>query len=89
MEDQHGGTIQANRKRVAYHPPLQRDLQYVFDQNGGTKQRTDMERRLDLAMETRTIQTDNAVERITVQRARFNRRKRNYIWLEHHSLCTV
>ena len=28
---QGGGSI---RKQAAYHPPLQRDLQYVFDRNG-------------------------------------------------------
>ena len=31
------------RKRAAYHPTSQKDLQYVFDRNGGTKQQTDME----------------------------------------------
>ena len=30
------------RKQASYHPLAQRDLLYVFDQNGGTKQRTDM-----------------------------------------------
>ena len=25
------------QKRVAYHPPPQRDLMFVFDHNGGTK----------------------------------------------------
>ena len=87
---QGGGSV---RKRAAFHPPPQRDLQYVFDQNGGTKQRTDLERRLDLAVETGTIQLAatavESVESITVQRARFNRRKRKYTWLEHHSCCTV
>ena len=73
------------RKRAAYHPPPQRDLQYVFDRNGGTKQGTNLERRLDRAVETGTIQPDDAVESIEVQRARFNRRKRKYAWLEHHS----
>ena len=77
------------RKRSAYHPPPQRDLQYVFDRNGGTKQRTDLSRRLDLAVETGTIQpAATAVETIAVQRARFNRRKRKYAWLEHHSMCS-
>ena len=83
---QGGGGV---RKQAAYHPPPQRNLQYVFDQNGGTKQRTDMDRRLDLAVEEETIQPDHAVERIAVQCARFNRRKRKYTWLEHHSRCTV
>ena len=78
------------RKRAAYHPPPQRDLQYVFDQNGGTKQGTRLERRFDLAVEQGIIQpADHAVESITVQRARFNRRKRKFAWLEHHSRCTV
>ena len=78
------------RKRAAYHPPPQRDLQYVFDQNGGTKQGTRLERRFDLAAEQGTLQLDDhAVESIAVQRARFNRRKRKYAWLEHHSRCTV
>ena len=81
------------RKRAAYHPPPQRDLRSVFDQNGGTKQRTDLERRLDLAVETGTIQLAatavESVESITVQRARFNRRKRKYSWLEHHSVCNI
>ena len=78
------------RKRSAYHPPPQRDLQYVFDRNGGTKQRTDLSRRLDLAVETGTIQpAATAVETIAVQRARFNRRKRKYPWLEHHSMCNT
>ena len=31
------------QKRAAYHLLPQRDLQYVFGRNGGTKQRTDME----------------------------------------------
>ena len=49
-----------------------------------------MERRLDHAVETGTIQPpQTAVESIAVQRARFNRRKRKYAWLEHHSRCTV
>ena len=78
------------RRRAAYHPPPERDLRYVFDQNGGTKQGTRLERRLDLAVETGTIQpAATAVESIPVQRARFNRRKRKYTWLEHHSRCTV
>ena len=79
------------RKRAAYHPPPQRDLQYVFDQNGGgTKQGSRLERRFDLAVEEGTIQpAPTAVESIAVQRARFNRRKRKYAWLEHHSRCTV
>ena len=64
---QGGGDI---RKWAAYHPSPQRNLQYVFDQNGGIKQRTDMERRLDLAMETETIQlSETTVESITVQHA--------------------
>ena len=64
------------RKQAAYHPPPQRDLQYVFNRNGGTKQRTDMSRRLDHAVETGTIQPPRtAVESIAVQRAQFNRRK--------------
>ena len=56
------------RKRAAYHPPPQRDLRYVFDRNGGTKQRTDMEQRLDHAVETGTIQPpETAVESLTMQ----------------------
>ena len=44
------------RRRAAYHPPPQKDLQYVFDRNnGGIKQRTDMEQKLDRAVETGTI----------------------------------
>ena len=78
------------RRRAAYHPPPQRDLQYVFDRNGGTKQRTDLSRRLDLAVEEGTIQPPaTAVESLTMQRHRFNTRKRKYAWLEHHSKCTV
>ena len=78
------------RKRAAYHPPPQRDLQYVFDRNGGMKQGSRLERRFDLAVEQGIIQpADHAVESIAVQRARFNRRKRKYAWLEHHSRCTV
>ena len=73
-----------------YHPPPQRDLQYVFDRNGGTKQRTDLSRRLDLAVEEGTIQpAATAVESLTMQRHRFKTRKRKYAWLEHHSKCTV
>ena len=49
---QGGGDV---RRRAAYHPPAQRDLQYVFDRNGEVKQRTDMDRRFDLAVETGTI----------------------------------
>ena len=57
------------RKRAAYHPPAQRDLQSVFDRNGGTKRRTDMERRFDLAVEEGTIQPpETAVESLTMQR---------------------
>ena len=59
----------------------------MFDWNGGTKQGTNLERRLDRAVETGTIQpAATAVETIAVQRARFNRRKRKYAWLEHHSM---
>ena len=84
---QGGGDVQ---KRVAYHPPPQKDLHYVFDWNGGTKQQTDMEQQLDLAVEPGTIQwPETVVESITVQRARFNRRKRKYAWLEHHSVCNT
>ena len=44
------------RRRVAYHPPPQKDIHYVFDRNnGGIKQRTDMEQKLDSAVETGTI----------------------------------
>ena len=84
---QGGGNV---RRRAAYHPPPQRDLQYVlFDRNGGTKQGTRLERRFDLAVEEGTIQpAPTAVESIAVQRARFNRRKRKYAWLEHHSRCS-
>ena len=65
------------RKRAAYHPPPQRDLQYVFDQNGGTKQGTRLERRFNLAVEEGTIQpAPTAVESIAMQRAQFNRRKK-------------
>ena len=55
---------------MAYHPPPQKDLQYVFNHNdGGTKQRTDMDRRLDLAVETGTIQPlEIAAESLTIQR---------------------
>ena len=78
------------RRRAAYHPPPQRDLQYVFDRNGGTKQGSRLEQRFDRAVEEGTIQpAPTAVESIAVQRARFNRRKRKYAWLEHHSHCTV
>ena len=56
------------RKRAAYHPPAQRDLQYVFDQNGGTKQGTRLERRFDLAVEEGTIQpAATALESLTMQ----------------------
>ena len=62
----------------------------MFDRNGGIKQRTDMERRLDHAVESGTIQPpETAVESLTMQRHRFNTRKRKYAWLEHHSKCTV
>ena len=51
-----------------YHPPLQQDLHNVFDWNEGTKQRTDMSRRLDLAVETGTIQPpETAAESLTMQ----------------------
>ena len=79
-------------KEMAYQPPLQRDLYNdVFNQNGGTKQRTNnMDRRFNFAVEEGTIQPpETVVESIAVQRARFNRRKRKYTWLEHHSRCTV
>ena len=44
------------QKKSAYHPSLQRDLQYVFDQNGGTKRRSDVDKLLDLDVEEGTIQ---------------------------------
>ena len=48
-----------------------------------------MDRRLDLATETGTIQpTAISKENLTMQRARFNRQKRKYAWLEHHSVYT-
>ena len=84
---QGGGGV---RRRAAYHPPAQRDLQYVFDRIGEVKQRTDMDRWFDLAAEEGTIQpAAAAVESVTVQRARFNGRKRKHAWLEHHSRYTV
>ena len=56
------------QKRVTYHPPPQRDLMFAFNQNGGTKRRTDMDRRFDLAVETGTIQPpETAVESLTMQ----------------------
>ena len=64
---QGGGGV---RKRAGYHPPPQRDLQDVFDWNGGTKQQTDMEQRLDHAVESGTIQPpETAVESLTMQRS--------------------
>ena len=62
---QGGGDI---RKWAAYyHPSPQRNLQYVFDQNGGTKQWTDMDRQLDLAVEEGTIQpAATALESLTI-----------------------
>ena len=77
------------RKRAAYHHlPPQRDLQYVFDRNGGTKQRTDMEQRLDKDANEGTIQPpETATEALTMQQHRFNTWKRKYVWLEHHSMC--
>ena len=77
--------------RAAYHPPPQRDLQYVFNQNGGIKQWADMEQPLDKDAKEGTIQpAATEVESITVQRAKFNRQKRKFDWLEHHySKCTV
>ena len=56
----------------------------------GSKQRTDMERRLDKDSEDGTIQSAaTALESLTMQRHRFNTRKRKYAWLEHHFKCTV
>ena len=82
---QGGDSVQ---KQVAYHPPPQRDLQNVFNRNGGTKQRTDMERRLDLAVEQGTLQPpETSIESLTMQRHQFNTRKKKYTWLEHHSVC--
>ena len=47
-----------------------------------------MERQLDRAVETGTIQPpETAVESLTMQRHQFNTRKRKYAWLEHHSMC--
>ena len=55
------------RRRVAYHLPPQRDLMFVFDCNGGTKQQTDMEQKLERAVETETIQPpETAVESLTI-----------------------
>ena len=51
---------------AAYHSPPQRDLQYVFDCNGGVNQRSDMDRWFDLAVEQGTIQPMET-ESITVQ----------------------
>ena len=42
-------------KQAAYHLPPQRDLTYVFDHNGGIKQRSDMNRRLGSAVERGTL----------------------------------
>ena len=76
------------RRRVAYHLPPQRDLMFMFDCNGGTKQWTDTEQKLERAVETGTIQPpETAVESLTIQRFRFNTRKRKYSWIEHHSVC--
>ena len=83
---QGGGNV---RRRAAYHPPPQQDLHYVFKQNGRTRQRTDMDRRFNLIVEQGTIQPPET-ESLTMQRHRFNTRKRKYAWLEqHHSHCTV
>ena len=49
-----------------------------------------MEQRSDKDAEDGTIQpAATALENISVQRARFNRRKCKFAWLEHHSKCTV
>ena len=78
------------RKKSVFHPPPQRNLQYVFDCNGGVKQRSNMDRRLDCDAKEGTIQpAATAIQSITVQRVQFNRQKRKYAWLEHHSKCTV
>ena len=81
-------------KRAPYHQPLQRNLQYVFDQNGGTKQRTNMEQWLDKDAKEGTIQppetaSSTCVESITMQWFQFNTREIKYAWLEHHPKCTV
>ena len=60
---QGGGDV---RRRAVYHLPAQRDLQYVFDRNGGVKQRTDMDRRFDLIVEQGTIQPPE-IESLTMQ----------------------
>tara|TARA_B110001450_G_scaffold216698_1_gene210366 strand:+ start:408 stop:791 length:384 start_codon:yes stop_codon:yes gene_type:complete len=77
------------RKQSAYHPPPQQDLMLAFHQNGGTKQRTDMDIRFDLAVETGTIQPpETAVESWTRQHF-FNsihEKENSYAWLEHHSV---
>ena len=53
-----------------YHPPLQRDLQYVFDHTGGIKQQSDIDRQLDDDVETTgTIQPEGSAESLTVQHA--------------------
>ena len=73
-----------------YYPPPTQDLQYAFDCNVETKQRFNMDRRLDLAVKEGTIQpASTTVESLTMQQHQFNARKRKCVWLEHHSKCTV
>ena len=63
-------------KQMVYQLPLQRDLYNMFNQNGGTKQRTDMEHQLDKNSEEGTIQPpETAVEILTMQRYQFNTKK--------------
>ena len=65
-------------KRGAYHPPPQQDIQYVVDRNRGIKQQYNMDRQLNNDVETKRIQPGGSAESLIVQRARFNRWKRNY-----------
>ena len=74
-------------KRGAYNPPPQQDIQHVVDRNRGIKQQYNMDRQLNNDVETKRIQPGGSAESIIVQRARFNRWKRKYFWLEHHLLC--
>ena len=63
------------RKRVAYHPP---------------PQRTDMSRRLDLTVETGTIQPpQTAAESLILQQHRWKTMKRKDAWSEHHSVWNI
>ena len=62
-------------------------LMCAFDGSDGTKQQLNMSRKLDMAVQTGTIQPEGSVENNRQPWDQLNKQKRKFAWLEHHSLC--